>query len=451
MTPGKEEPRTEGAGDCCTFDERSLRHEEAVALLQQLIVPLPEREKFSVFDATGRVCAEDIAAPRSIPGHANAAVDGYAFGFEEYDLKAGKIFPIVGRAAAGEPLQTGSVTHGAIRIFTGAVMPDGCDTVAMQEDCRVEGSSSVFVPGGIKRGANRRLAGEDVMAGATILAPGQRLRPQDAAALAACGRHELRCFRKPRIAVFSTGNEVLPPGALFHEGKIYDANGPMLSGLLAPLAEISFKGILPDSRDAVRNALEAAALNHDAIVTSGGASLGDEDHVIAALKNGHSLSLWRLAIKPGRPMGVGKIGSCFCFALPGNPVAVMVCAILYVWPALRRLGGEPWIEPQRLVLPAGFEIRSRKQGRREFLRGWLENKDGRIVVRKYERDGSGLISSLRAASGLIEISESKLSVCVGEATHFLPFSAFGLLDQPPFFVQNDGGRKALTHGASSSL
>lgn len=425
MTPVKE--------DCSTFQRRSLLHEEAVAFLEQLVVPLSEQEKLSVFDATGRVCAGAIEAPRSIPGHTNAAVDGYAFHFEDYDPAEGKIFLITGRAAAGEPPQSGGLKGGAVRIFTGAVMPEGCDTVAMQEDCRVEGGSSVFVPAGLKRGANRRLAGEDVMAGATVLATGQRLRPQDAAVLAACGRRELSCFKRPRIAVFSTGNEVLPLGAPFQEGKIYDANGPMLSGLLAPLAQISFKGILPDSRDAVRDALEASALDHDAIVTSGGASLGDEDHVIAALKNGHSLSLWRLAIKPGRPMGVGKIGSCFCFALPGNPVAVMVCALLYVWPALRRLGGEPWIEPQRLVLPAGFEIRSRKQGRREFLRGWLENKDGGIVVRKYERDGSGLISSLRAASGLIEIPESRPSVCAGETVNFLPFSAFGLLDQPPLF------------------
>ena len=428
MTAGKEEPLPIAAGDCFRFQDRILRHEEAVALLEQLVVPLLDREKLSVFDASGRVCAEAIEAPRSIPGHTNSAVDGYAFGFEDYAPAEGKVFQIAGRAAAGEPRQSASMKRGAVRIFTGAIMPDSYDTVAMQEDCRVEDGPSVFIPGGLKRGANRRLAGEDVMAGATVLAPGQRLRPQDAAAVAACGRRELSCFRKPRIAVFSTGNEVLPPGAPFHEGKIYDANGPMLSGLLAPLASISFKGILPDSRDAVREALEAAALDHDAIVTSGGASLGDEDHVIAALKSSHSLRLWRLAIKPGRPMGVGKIGSCFCFALPGNPVAVMVCALLYVWPSIRRLGGEPWIEPQRLVLPAGFEIRSRKQGRREFLRGWLENKDGGIIVRKYERDGSGLISSLRAASGLIEIPESASSVRAGAATNFLPFSAFGLFD-----------------------
>ncbi len=210
--------------------------------------------------------------------------------------------------------------------------------------------------------------------------------------------------------------------------EFYDANGPMLSGIFTPLAaDVTFKGNLPDNHDAVRDALQAAALDHDVIITSGGASLGDEDYVISALREGHSLSLWQLAIKPGHPLGVGKIGSCFCFALPGNPVAVMVCALLYVWPAVRRLSGEPWIEPPRLVLPAGFEIRSRKLGRREFLRGWLEDVDDRIIVRKYERDGSGLISSLRAASGLIEIPENLPGLSKGDSVNFIPFSAFGIL------------------------
>jgi len=190
---------------------------------------------------------------------------------------------------------------------------------------------------------------------------------------------------------------------------------------------VTFKGILPDTHDAVRDALQAAALDHDLIITSGGASLGEEDHVIAALREGHALTLWQLAIKPGRPMGVGKIGSCLCFALPGNPVAVMVCALLYVWPAVRRLAGEPWVEPPRLALPAAFEIRSRKQGRREFFRGWLERDDGKIIVRKYGRDGSGLISSLRAASGLIEISENQARLDKGDSVNFIPFSAFGIL------------------------
>jgi molybdopterin molybdotransferase len=413
--------------DCFAFQTRRLRHEEAVAELQALAAPLGERETVSVFRVSGRVCAETVTAPRPIPAHANAAVDGYAFAFADYNARDGAVLPIAGRAAAGDDARQALTERGAMRIFTGAAMPTGCDTVAMQEDCRLD-AGAVFIPGGLKQGANRRLAGEDMAEGCVVAEPGQRLRPQDAAALSASGRSTVSCFRPLRICVFSTGNEVLSPGADFAEGKVYDANGPMLFGLFKPLAPaLTYGGILPDTRAAVHDALHAAAIKNDLIVVSGGASLGEEDHVIAALRAAQSLRLWQLAIKPGRPMGVGKIGSCLCFALPGNPVAVMVCALLYVWPAARRLAGEPWIEPQRLTVPAGFEIGSRKQGRREFFRGWLASEGETMVAMKYERDGSGLISSLRAASGLIEIPEDAAGIRMGDAVNFVPFAAFSIL------------------------
>jgi molybdopterin molybdotransferase len=413
--------------DCFAFPERRLRHGEALALLRALASPPEESEKASIYEAAGRVSAEALKAPRAIPAHTNAAVDGYAFAFEAYDEEDGTLFPIGGRAQAGGPLQGARIDRSAVRIFTGAIMPEGCDTVAMQEDCRIENGTAVFIPGGLKRGANRRLAGEDLAEEAALILPGQRLRPQDVAALAASGTSTVACFKRPRLCVFSTGNEILPPGAAFSPGKVYDANGPMLSGLFSPLGLApAYGGILPDSREAVHDALHSAAREYDLIITSGGASLGEEDHVIQALRAADALSLWQLAIKPGRPMGLGKIGSCLCFALPGNPVAVLVCALLYVWPVVRRLSGEPWIEPQRLSFPAGFEIKSRKQGRREFFRGWLEHNASGIAVRKYARDGSGLISSLRAASGLIEIQEETAAIREGDSVSFIPFSAFGI-------------------------
>lgn len=417
--------------DCFAFPEHRLLHAEAIALLESLASPIRESERVDVLTASGRVNAETVLAPRSIPAHTNAAVDGYAFAFERYDAKEGAVFAIAGRAAAGEPLTAAVPAGSAARIFTGAIMPQGCDTVAMQEDCRLE-TGGVFVPGGLKKGANRRLAGEDVAEGGAVAGPGQRLRPQDAAALAASGRSGISCVRRPRLSIFSTGDEVLPPGAPFEPGKVYDANGPMLSGLFAPLGlPVRYGGILPDRREAVHEALHSAAQASDLLITSGGASLGEEDHVIAALKAADALSLWQLAIKPGRPMGVGKIGSCLCFALPGNPVAVMVCALLYVWPVARRLAGEPWIEPRRLFFPAGFEVAGRKQGRREFLRGWLAHEGGSVAAKKYPRDGSGLISSLRAASGLIEIPEDVRSIQQGDSVAFIPFSEFGIFAGGP--------------------
>jgi molybdopterin molybdotransferase len=412
---------------CLAFTERRLLHAEAISLLQDIAIPVQESERIGLHEATGRVSAESVLAPRSIPAHTNSAVDGYAFAYGSYDAEGGTSFPLAGRVAAGDAVH-GAVQPGcAIRIFTGAIMPEGCDTVAMQEDCRTE-DGSVFIPGRLPKGVNRRLAGEDMAEGAAVIAHGQRLRPQDVAALAASGRDKIACVRRLRVRIFSTGNEVLAPGSAFAEGKVYDANGPMLSGLFAPLdLSLSYGGILPDRYEAVHGALHEAASNSDLIITSGGASLGEEDHVIAALKTADALSLWQLAIKPGRPMGVGKIGSCLCFALPGNPVAVMVCALLYVWPVARRLAGEPWIEPQRLFFPAGFEIRSRKQGRREFFRAWLEHEAGRVIAKKYPRDGSGLISSLRAASGLIEVPEDVTAIREGDSVAFIPFPEYGIL------------------------
>ncbi len=407
------DPKTTALDDCFAFPKRRLLHAEAIALLRSLARPMLESESVSLFDAIGRVCAETVKAPRAIPAHTNAAVDGYAFSFGSYDAKEGTLFPLHGRAAAGDVSKSAAAAGSAIRIFTGAIMPWGCDTVVMQEDCRVEGAS-VFIPGGLKEGANRRLAGEDVEAGATVIEAGHRLRPQDVAAVAACGRGEIVCFKRPRVRIFSTGNEVLLPGAPFTEGKVYDSNGSMLSGLFAPLGlSVTYGGILPDNREAVHEALHTAAQKNDLIVTSGGASLGEEDHVIAALRATGALSLWQLAIKPSRPMGLGKIGPCLSFALPGNPVAVLVCALLYVWPVLRRLSGEPWME--------------RKKGRREFFRGWLERDGETLIARKYEREGSGLISSLRAATGLIEISEDAATLSRGDDVTFIPFSGFGIL------------------------
>ncbi len=413
--------------DCFAFPQRRMLHSEALTVLRHLARPLEGTKYIDIREATGGIVAEAVHAPRAIPAHTNAAVDGYAFAFDSYDEKKGAHFAVAGRAAAGDPLQSIPSGRSAIRIFTGAIMPEGCDTVALQEDCRLAAEAAVFIPAGLKRGANRRLAGEDVADGAAVVLPGQRLRPQDVAALASTGVANVSCFKKPRVCFLSTGNEILPPGAPFSAGKVYDSNGPMLAGLFAPLnLTFAHGGILPDDREAVHNALHAAAHNFDLIVTTGGASLGDEDHVVATLRAADALSLWQLAIKPGRPMGVGKIGSCLCFALPGNPVAVLVCALLYVWPVVRGLSGEEWTEPQRLPFRAGFEIKSRRPGRREFFRGWLEGDGGQIMVKKYERDGSGLISSLRSAGGLIEIPEQIENIQQGDIVSFIPFAAFGI-------------------------
>ncbi|MGD9867236.1 MAG: gephyrin-like molybdotransferase Glp [Hyphomicrobiales bacterium] len=417
--------------DCFIHDKDRLTHAAALELLRERIAPVAEIESVPVDRAAGRILAEDVVAPRPIPAHTNAAVDGYTFRWSDYDPKHGCSLPVGARAAAGRPLDRPVQPGEAVRIFTGATMPPGFETVVMQEDTRVVrsgGAEAVNIPAGIKRGANCRLAGEDVAKGALLLTAGDRLRPQDCAAAASAGFGKLQCHRRLKVAVFSTGDEVVRAGKPIRDGQVYDANAPMLRGLIeAAGAQCEDLGVLPDDRREVEKKLKAAARDHQVLITSGGASKGEEDHVVAAVDALGSLHMWQIAIKPGRPMSFGQIGDCVFLGLPGNPVAVFVCFLLYVWPVLARLGGARWREPARYPLRAAFSLPQKKTGRREYWRGVLKtDPDGRLMADKFERDGSGLITSLREADGLIEAGEDVGAIAPGQVVSFIPFSEFGI-------------------------
>jgi molybdopterin molybdotransferase len=236
------------------------------------------------------------------------------------------------------------------------------------------------------------------------------------------------CFARLKVAIVSTGDEVVRPGTAFAEGLVYDANAPMLTALVASAGALATDlGVLPDNPEEVKHRLAEAARDFDAVILSGGASRGEEDHVVAALDALGKRHLWQLAIKPGRPMSFGQIGDCVVLGLPGNPVAVFVCFLLYVWPLLRRMGGADWPEPRRYRLPALFAFPGRKAGRRELWRGILKETPHGLAVDKFPRDGSGLISGLRAADGLIDIPEDAADVQPGDLVAFIPFSEFGLI------------------------
>ncbi len=417
--------------DCFLHDSERLTHAEAISILRERMSPVVEIEQVAIDETPGRILAEDVIAPRNIPAHTNSAVDGYAFAFKSYSSKNGGSLKVSARAAAGHaainPIETGS----AARIFTGAAMPDDTDSVVMQEDTDTEardGEIWVTIPGGLKQGANCRLAGEDVKEGEVMLSAGCRLRPQDSASAAAAGEATLACYKRPRIAVFSTGDEVIRPGKKLESGQVYDANAPMLRGLIeAAGAECIDLGILPDKVDAVEASLKEAANKYNVVITSGGASRGEEDHVVNAIDRLGTLHMWQIAIKPGRPMAFGQIDDCVHMGLPGNPVAVFVCFLLYVRPVLVRLGGGNWPEPARYPLKAAFSVPKKKTGRREFWRGFLEaGADGVLAAGKFERDGSGLITGLREADGLIEVGEDVTEVLQGDEIAFIPFTEFGI-------------------------
>lgn len=415
--------------DCFLHDKDRLAHAEAIRLLVERTRPHCRREEVALPQAVGRIVSDDLVAPHPVPGHRNAAVDGYAFTFDHYDPEQGTVFDLGGRVAAGHPLTAGAAEGTCVRIFTGAPVPDAFDTVVMQEDTTPDASgNTVTIPAGFKPGINIRAAGEDLTQGHTIVSAGQKLRPQDVAALTSAGYHTVACYQPPRVGLFSSGDEVIRPGQPLEFGQVYDANGAMLPALVeATGATFEDLGILPDNRPSVRQKLLEAASTFDLVITSGGASLGEEDHIVSVLDEIGTRHLWQIAVKPGRPMMFGQVGQAVFMGLPGNPVAVFVCFLLYGRPLLTRLGGGIWCEPARFKVAAGFSIAKKKADRREFLRGLLVAGDDGPAVRKFPKDGSGLITSLREANGFIELAEEVTSVAEGDLVDFIPFSALGIV------------------------
>lgn len=410
--------------DCFVHDDQRMRHDDVLALLAERLAPVTAIERVSVMQAGARIAAADVAAAEAIPRSDNAAVDGFAFEHNGYLARDGRL-DMTGTLAAGDrPART--VRSGAcVQIFTGAAMPEGADTVVMQEDCTMTSDGVICVPPGLKKGANRRRRGEDFIPGDKIIKQDRFLRAQDLAALAAHGHAQVLVRKKLGIGILSTGNEIIEPGRPAGPAQVHDANRPMLMALArSPSTNVTDLGHVPDDPSMIEQCLTEAAAQLDLIITTGGASRGGEDHMLDIIDTIGRRHVWQIAIKPGRPMMFGQIDDTVIMGLPGNPVAVLVCFALYATAVIAHLAGAHWTQPVALKLPAAFDIARKKPGRREFARGWtaLDDTTGTLQAHKFARDGSGLISGLQAATGLIDLHEDATRVERGDRVAFLPFS-----------------------------
>jgi molybdopterin molybdotransferase len=412
--------------DCFAFSGPLLPIADMEKLITKRIKPVKETETVPLAAARGRVLAVKVAAPVSLPPFDNSAVDGYAVRHRDLDTGAETRLKIAGRLTAGRAANAPVAKSQAIRIFTGAPMPRGADTVFMQEDVRTEGDA-VIVPAGLSRGANRRLAGEDVKKGAIVLPAGRRLAAPDVALAAAVGLTRLKVRRRVRVALFSTGDEIVEPGTPRAAAALYDANRPLLEGMLERLgAVVTDLGILKDDPKVLERAIASAARNHDLVLTSGGVSTGEADHVKDVVEKIGRLVFWRVAIKPGRPVAMGVIRAgknrAAFVGVPGNPVAAFVTFARVVRPLLLRLAGANPEPLTALPVKLSFPYK-KKSGRREYVRVALRpGKRGIVEAVKHPQDGAGVISSLTETDGLAELGEDVTRLEPGATVGFLSYA-----------------------------
>lgn len=391
--------------------------------LEQLVLLLPlitEKESVPLVQAAGRVLADDCVSPIDVPPHCNSAMDGYAV--NSADLGSADIqLKITQRIAAGEVgvhLKSGE----AARIFTGAPVPEGADAVVMQENCQVGGDVLSVLQPHVRPGENLRQAGDDIQAGAMILGQGHRLKPQDIGMLASIGLESVSVTRRLRVSLLTTGDELVQPGTKLKAGQIYNSNYFTLHTLLEGLqVEVLDCGIVADDYEGTRQALTAAAAASDCVITTGGVSVGEEDHVKAVVEKEGELQLWKLAIKPGKPLACGKIAKTQFFGLPGNPVSAFVTFALVVRPCLLRMLGARQTAPNTFRVAAGFTA-SESAERQEYLRCQLaQDADGVASLQALRNQSSGVATSLSQADGL-GIVPPYTAVTIGDSLEFIPFS-----------------------------
>ncbi len=408
------------------YDPQALTVAHVNAFLRQLVEPLTQTETVSPMQAHGRILAEAVISPISVPPHDNSAMDGYAFAGAQMLAGQETVLRVVGTALAGKAWSGQCGPGECVRIMTGAIMPAGLDTVVPQELARVESDQVTIAAALLETGENRRKLGEDLMQGQPALRAGVRMGPAACGLVASLGLPSVKVLRRPRVAYFSTGDEILSLGEPQREGAVYDSNRYTVFAMLQALGcEVLDMGVVKDQPELLEAAFRDAAAQADAIITSGGVSVGEADYTKAMMKKLGDVAFWRIAMRPGRPMAVGRLTQngrdCVLFGLPGNPVAVMVTFLAFVRPALQRLMG--WDAPPQPLLKARTREKLRKKpGRTEYQRGIVErDENGELWVRLTGNQGSGVLSSMVQANGLIVLHHEQPTAEIGDWVDVMMF------------------------------
>ena len=402
------------------YDPQALSAQDVLKFLSELVVRVTDTEEVDIFHALGRVVAMDVISPVNVPPHDNSAMDGFAFNGQQLSSYASLTLKVVGTALAGQAWQGPIGLGECVKIMTGAIMPDGLDTVIPQELCQsITADAIQFESGHLKTGDNRRLCGEDIAKGQPALLTGTRITPAAAGLLASLGLPTVTVYRRLRVAYFSTGDEILSLGEAPREGAVYDSNRYTVHGLLTDLGcQMIDMGVVKDNPQLLEQAFTQAAAQADAIITSGGVSVGEADFTKAMMKKLGDVAFWKIAMRPGRPMAVGRISqgnhSAVLFGLPGNPVAVMVTFLAFVKPALLQMMGCTAL-PHPLARARTREVLRKKPGRTEYQRGIVSrNNEGELEVITTGNQGSGVLSSMVQANALIVLQHTQSTAQIGD-------------------------------------
>jgi len=407
------------------FDNEAITVSNARQRILAKINPVTDIEKQTLHQSLNRVLAQDIISTLNVPGHTNSAMDGYALAGDDLPQSNPRQYSVTGTAFAGKPFKNKCLAGQCVRIMTGAVMPEGTDTVVMQEHVELVSDTQIRIATGHKQGQNVRQAGEDIAKDSMVLTKGHYIHAADLGVMASIGIGHIEVYRKPRIAFFSTGDELRPVGDTLDNGEIYDSNRYSLHGMLSQLnVEIIDLGIVRDNPEDLRQAFKNASANADLVITTGGVSVGEADYVKQIVEAMGEIHIWKIAMKPGRPITFGRLGNSAYFGLPGNPVSVMTTFYQFVVPAIQRLSGQADRSPLTIKVISTSELKKRA-GRFECQRGILSlNEAGQLSVCATGKQGSGILTSMSRANCLILLDENCNGVKAGETVTVQPFSTY---------------------------